>query len=190
MKKIVLAFFALTLILAACGPSPQVIQKAIEETQTAIPTITPIPLTDIDLSKIAFSEGDLPPGYSPSQIRTELGDVSRHVPEPINWFSQAIAKENDFGGIIDVVVYNNQATAKTAYDIIIKNMINDNPADPKVGEQSRVTSQLVFVGGTVDLAFLRCNTVAHVQLMGTTNENDVIAYMTRLDNRLSGLVCP
>ena len=64
MKKFTL--FAIILMLAACSsaPSDADIQKAIEETNaaiptnTAVPTETPIPLSDIDLEGILLLDGD------------------------------------------------------------------------------------------------------------------------------------
>jgi hypothetical protein len=143
-------------------------------------------LKGLDLSKLAFGENDLPPGYSPSQIRIKLSDISKGVPEPVNWFSQEIAKDGNAGGIVDIVVYNSQAEAKAAYDVMINTMINSNPSNPGIGDESLATSLFMTA---VDVAFWHCKAAAHVQFFSTINKDYAIAYMVQLDKRLKDVVC-
>lgn len=177
MKK-VLWFAIIFVILPACS--------SLSKTPEATLAPTPIPLKNIDLSKLAFGQNDLPPGYSPSQIRINLSDISKGVSEPVNWFSQEIAKNGSMGGIIDIVVYNNQAEAKSAYDVMINTMINSDPSNPGIGDESLATSMFM---STVDVAFWRCKAAAHIQLFGTSNKDYAIAYMVQLDKRLKDIVC-
>lgn len=93
-----------TLLLVACQPSAEAVEKAIAQTQTAsptethTPTPTPIPLEEIDLSEMIFQEGDLPAGYSPAQIRSEGTAETKVIKEtPINTFHQDLSYQGEEG---------------------------------------------------------------------------------------------
>jgi hypothetical protein len=66
MKKIYLIFIVTILFLSSCAPSPEAIQKAIEQTQTAMPTAIN--------TKIPTSTFTQPPTLTPKATMTETID--------------------------------------------------------------------------------------------------------------------
>ncbi|MBA4383461.1 MAG: hypothetical protein C0410_01875 [Anaerolinea sp.] len=185
MKKLILIL--LTLFLVSCKPSPEVIQKAISQTQTAMPTPTKIPLSSIDLSSVIFKDGDLPAGYEPAQIRSELGDFTRTIPTPDNSISQTLSNNGKIGGLVDILLYEDSTKVQSAFNQITPNM----PGTAEyidVGEQGQVSVNFMIMN-TVSLSFTRCNAVVALQFLGTLNKDDAISYATRLDKRLKDLTC-
>jgi len=179
--------------MVSCSPSPKAIENAIAQTQAVIPTPTieptptQIPLTELDFSEVIFQAGDLPPGYEPAQIRSELGDITNIGLNPDNFFSQSLSHNNKFGGIVDILVFEDLDLVKEAFLDIYQNMPG-KPSLIDVGENARVATSSLFVY-TASLTFIRCHVVVSMQFQDTLDDGSVISYAKRLDERLQPLVC-
>ena len=190
MKHRIIVQAIIVIILAACAPSApsaESIQTAIAQTQAAIPTATQVPFSALDLDSVIITAGDLPPGYEASQIRSTLSDLSKASPTPDYFISQSISHNGNFGGGIDVLVYDDNAKAQSAYQIINDNMPGDS-TNIEIGDGGQVASTSIIVS-TVSLTFVRCHAVVSVQFIGTTQKDDAISYAKRLDERLKPFVC-
>jgi hypothetical protein len=185
-----LPFGTAMVILSACAPvapSEGAIQTAIAQTQAAAPTPTPIPFSALDLEDVVITDGDLPAGFEPSQIRSELGDLSNDAATPDYFFSQSVSHGGGFGGMVDVLVYEDSAQVEPAYAALANSMPGD-ARDVAIGEKASAASDFRIIE-VASLTFVRCHAVVSIQFQGTANIDDVVAYATRLDKRLEPLVC-
>ncbi len=184
MKR-TLFLVALILLLSGCiTPTPP------PPTPTLAPTPTPIPLSDIDLSPLLIQEGDLPAGYSGAQIRDEAPAPFNRLPETQNQISQELAHSNTTGGRVSVFVYDSLADRDTAYSILIEDiMISGGEVTGRVGESDYTT--YVYLMGThyTALSFTRCGAVVNINLSGRQDQEAIIAYARRLDQRLEPIIC-
>jgi hypothetical protein len=190
--------FLLIFTISACGPTDIEIQAtvqasiaqtqvAISQTQAAIPTATQVPFSALNLESMLIINGDLPAGYEASQVRSKLSDLSKSAPTPEYFISQSLTHNGNYGGGIDVLVYDDASKAQTAYRVIDNNV----PGDLKnieIGEGGQVASTS-FIVSTVSLLFVRCHAAVSIQFMETTQEDDAISYAKRLDERLKPIVC-
>jgi len=191
MKKSIFFIWLALLVLTACGPSDIEIQAnvqaSIAQTQAAMPTATQIPFSALNLESVLITNGDLPVGYEAAQFRSKLSDLSKASPAPDYFISQSISYNGNFGGIVDVLVYEDVKKVQSAYQIIGNNMPGDS-TNIEIGDGGQVASTSLIMS-TVSLSFIRCNAVVSVQFMGTTQKDDVISYAKRLDERLKPFVC-
>lgn len=134
MKKL-LVISLLVGLLCACSPTTEQIQKAIEQTQSAIPistntksptptstispthtstaiptstsTLTPtsVQLAELFLDEILIQDGDLPAGYSGGQIRYVAPEMFNELPLAEYTIYQQFAKSSDVSGGVTVFVY-------------------------------------------------------------------------------------
>ena len=186
MKKISI-YIIVIILLSACSPSPEAIQQAISQTQTAAPTPTKIPFSQIPLKDLIFQEGDLPAGYSPAQIRSELGDFTDNAVTPDNFISYSLSHNGSMGGLVDVLVYNDISNVKPAFTEASSHF----PGTKKsvdVGETGVYAVNMLIIN-TVSVAFYRCHSVVALQFQGTFIAEDVISYANHLDERLQQEFC-
>ena len=206
MKK---NFFSLVsiLILLSCSqaPSDSAIQTAIAQTQIAIPTLTtiptvlPVPVSEIDLDEILIQAGDLPPGFSGGQIRSLAPEglkCSKTIDAKKTVFQQ-LAKNGGPNGGVSVFLYDYEDEEKIrwSYAYLSGKLTNDvntkaeNISD--IGEKARVQQLFPWklVRGGMSLVFVRCNAVVCITFGGSTDLDIITSYAKRLDNRLSELVC-
>ena len=191
MKHRIIHTLLITIILSACGPTDieiqATVQASIAKTQAAMPTATQIPFSALDLESVLIVNGDLPTGFEASQVRSKLSDLSKASPTPDYFISQSISHNGDLGGIIDVLVFEDIEKAKSAFQIITANLPGDN-ASINVGDLGQVASTSLIVS-TASLSFIHCHAVVDIQLMGTEQQDDVVSYAKRLDERLKPIVC-
>jgi hypothetical protein len=214
MKKTI--FLVIVLLLTACSSSDAAIQTAIAQTQIAIPTntsvpsetptqiptetpapsVTPtlIPLDKIDLESLAIQEGDLPAGYSESQVRTILPEMFEGIPEPINGLYQQFEHDNEAAGGVSIIIYQAESTADKAYYQMQQGMGDDAKLFSGLGERAHITiiniTMLGITMQTVDLLFIHCATIVYIRMSDTINTDYAVAYAERLDKRLSPYICP
>jgi hypothetical protein len=188
MRKATFVAIIATIILAACSALPQsgspesAIATAIEQTQVALATITPTPLSldDLDLEPLLIQSGDLPSGFSGAQVLQDAPGMFRDIPPTENVIYQRFQKNGETIGGVTVFLYGDDETRGAAYDLVV-----DGFADP-VEEISNVGE--IADGSLFDLAFIRCNALVHVRMVGA-GLDEVAAYATRLDSRLTDVVC-
>lgn len=183
------------LFFVGCAPSPETIQKAIEKTQTAMPTPTAINLGEIDLSEILITPGDLPAGYTASQIR-DHGFITDEVEVGvINMMHQDLVFKDDFGGKISIYLYNSSGEAKKAFDFITSNIQESPNKIDGLGEDSVGESLYVPLIGGLDpiqastVVFIRCKAVFYGELKSDKAYNGLVDYAKRLDERINKIVC-
>jgi len=190
-KKNTLLIVCLATILSACAPSPQSIQTALAQTKAAwmpSPSPTNIPFASLDLENKLIINGDLPPGFSGSQIRYDPGYFTNYAPIPDYHINQIISYNNHNGGLVDVLLFEDINKVPRAYQLFLSTMIMSNSKNANVGEESTASDNVELIK-TTDLAFIRCHAVVHIQLIGSSNQIDVISYGQRLDKRLQPIAC-
>lgn len=190
------------LALMGCSPSPEAIQKAISETQTAMPTPTNIPIKELHLDDILILEHDLPAGLTGSQITNnedcQPGDICTDY-----YIKQDLAYENKTRGTIIVWVYENPDSNALRFEHV--KMISENECSktkgqcregfPKsisgLGEKSIMIDEVNYIGpDNFFVFFTRCNATIEINWWAVTNDPDSISnYALRLDDRLKELVC-
>jgi hypothetical protein len=188
MKKTTLILFFIALVMTGCGPSEDAIQKAIEQTQMAMPTATLIPFSELNLESILIVPGDLPPGYEASQIRSERGDITKPAPVPDYFVSQMLSKSGAPKGLVDVLVYEDASKVSNAYDLASKNAPGQGTAKKiEIGEEGQIASFFLSYE-VVTVTFFRCNAVVSIQFMGA-GPDGARDYAKRLDERITPIVC-
>jgi hypothetical protein len=196
--KNIFYFVIISLLFVSCSSEPQQITTqaptiiptvipTITQTSESTPTSTLIPFSELDLRPIVIVGGDLPAGFQPSQIETNLYKLAEGVPEPDNIFSQAISKGNQNGGGVDVLVYEDISELDLAYDLLTSK-IPGSLIDIKIGEYGEM-GKMSFRGiDTSTVVFVRCNAVVWIQIF-TLDEEGVISYANQLDKRLEEFFC-
>jgi hypothetical protein len=204
MVKIKFLPFALAIcLLAACSPSPQAIQTAIAQTQAAwtptftlspspspslIPSPTTIPFSQLNLEDKLVVAGDLPPGYSGSQIRYTPNTITNEAPVADYFINQYFAYQDTTGGKVTVLVYEEIDKVIIAYQSFFGGLFMGIPEDAGVGEKSAS----FYNEGNItvsNLAFIRCHAAIQIQFIGPSTRDSIIAYGQRLDKRLQPIVC-
>ena len=205
MRKIVkmCLFF---LLLSSCAPSPEAIQKALTQTQSAIPTPsptptpTPVPLSEIDLSSILLIDGDLPTGFlsEPISYENNSDDEARGVVRRIH---QEFSKENEGLGSVTVFIFNDLVERDTAFNndmnslySTIKNAVSATKISvvEDIGEKAQlIVGSNSFMGIEINasyIGFVRCHAFIFI---GKTmdDSSEIRAYATKLDARLKDIVC-
>jgi hypothetical protein len=204
MKKILLISI-IFIILTNCAPSPEKIQKSIEETiaaiptPTATPTPTPIPLSEIDLTNSLLVEGDLPQGF----VAKPVGKITNNpILENIKGYDQIIlqefSKENQGLGIVSVLLFKDLndrdksfKLAEAKLDESFGNGSAIKNEKGEIGENNSRYFQTVFGKITTSaIIFVRCHAFVYMgRSMEDQNLTVLRAYAKRLDERLSALVC-
>lgn len=207
MKRIGLWFIIGAFVLSACGPSAADIQQAIEQTQAAAPTSTsvptntpipptptstPIPLSEIDIRSLLVLEGDLPAGYSPAQIRTDVGKDHETLNSAVQNIYQQFEYKGEPGGFVQVYLFDTDDGATKAFEYYQSDTDEDEPVED-LGEVAYGYSISFEVLGTsykgTYAAFTRCAAFVLLDFEHMTNLSSVIAYGKNLDARLAEVVC-
>lgn len=107
---------------------------------------------------------------------------------------QEIEYAKNVAGGVAILTYSTRHVADTAYDYVKSGMEGTAPATISgLGEKAYTTSYNFTsksgVKGT-ELIFLQCNTIVHIQLIGTDDLNVIVTYGTYLNIRLDPFVCP
>jgi hypothetical protein len=154
--------------------------------------------SSLNLENQLVIEGDLPPGFSSSQIKTTpLAKAPDKAPAADFAIDQLLSRDGMNGGAVTVLLYEDINKAKAAYQPVVDNWMRST-TDGGVGEKSLVSIVKLPLpppaqGVILDLAnlvFVRCHAVVHIQLMDyRVNKDDIIAYGLRLDKRLQKLIC-
>ncbi len=211
-KLFTLTVFAAISILALAGctsaaatPSEEMIQTAIAQTQTAMPTQrpipspTPIPLSEIDIERILLLKGDLPTIFEGGQVKNKIPEKFVGIPEPDQSIQQTfIDTEGSWGEDLSIMIliYSSISDLTSAYGIVIKKAgWDDTTFTPisDVGEKavgaSKTYDELPYIGMTnAKVIFSRCHALVYISLK--RNMDVATTYAQRLDKRLKLLVCP
>jgi hypothetical protein len=211
MKKLSFLLVAI-ILLTACAPSPEVIQKAIAKTQTALPTNTPtptpihtptpIPLSEINLDNILLLPGDLPEGYIVEPITGEnpvgglaTGEEKRVCQEfekkdtgsgfvCVDLFEETEKRDQDYNQTFERI-FNQLGTVQE--DLIDIEDIGENRKlirnDMPLGVGSRIIySNFLFL--------VRCHAFINIYMVSDDKtESAIQSYAKKLDKRLSNVIC-
>ena len=155
--------------------------------QNPTPEPTSIPLDQIDLAPIIFQKGDLPPGFEPAQVRAMTGSLTDGVPTPVNFYSLSLENNGENGGVVDILLYDNEDTTIKAY-IAAANNMPGAMTKAEVGDSGTLATSFMFIDA-VSLTFRRCNTVVTFQFQGTTSKDAALSYAIRIDERIQESIC-
>lgn len=180
-----------TIVLIGCGAAPaEPAAVAPTSAPAAAPTATPVPLDQVDLESILIASGDLPAGMSGAQVRDTAPKMFDGMPPAIKVINQQIAQDERQIGGVTVFLYADAAEREKAYKLVLDGF-GDAKAVEDLGEQAQITlpdDGTVTVIDSADVAFVRCQAVAHVRMTGAGVSKDttpLTAYAKRLDKRLA-----
>jgi hypothetical protein len=189
----------IALLFTGCAPSPEAIQKAIEETQKAAPTpttkVTEIP--SYNFQSLLIQEGDLPSGYTPSQIRQHGSAPEIFETENLEeMITQELTYNDQLGGYVSLYLYDSSDSAKTIYEsylaalpvvVLIRiGKLGDNGA----GNREAIKTKDGFIMSQYSsVIFQRCKVVFVADLVTEKSYSGLIDYARRLDERLNDVVC-
>jgi hypothetical protein len=192
------------LLLPACGPSAADIQRAIEQTQAAIPTSTPIPtapaipptptatpvpLADIDLEPLLIHEGDLPAGFSGAQIWKRGRNKTDKLYAAVNSIYQQFDYNGKNGGGVAVYLFEGSEDLGDAF-AALERLADTAPPVESLGDQSfGNTIDMSLIGKAAYVTFVRCQALVEINFEGTSSLVDAVGYALRLDRRLAEVVC-
>lgn len=204
------------MLLVACAPSESQLQTAIAQTQAAqptatnapvptetppptlTPTITPIPLAEIDLESLVFAEGDLPPFYERSVAMNSVPQKHpfSQMPPPVNalWQETINTQGGSLGntlGEVGIFLYADAELANQAYSTVTAfgDFFGGTAKSiDGLGEQALfdVEEFSLFASLFQKIAFTHCGAFVFANIPSDHAEN----YATRLDARLSEVLCP
>lgn len=151
---------------------------------------TPIPISEINLEHIAIQSGDLPPGYSASQVRLNPPPMFDGMPEAQNTFAQAFESNDEVAGGVTIFLYSSEETLRVAYREILYGFDNQSKPVTEVGEEADIVAVDSGIFQFTDLVFTRCSAVVHIRMGMTSDKDYALSYGKRLDDRLKAWVCP
>lgn len=203
MKLIVVLLFVL-FSLVSCQPSQESIQKAISQTQTAmptqtvIPTPTLIPLQMLDISTLIIQNYDLPSGFSGAQISNNPPDIYENMPKPDYSIYQEFTYEGKRSGGVAIFAYSEKGLAQKAYDELLTIWVLNNLgiAEKPVTRLGELASYgtvhgALFLGKDVtEFRFKDCgNFVVNIDFQNIEDHVSAQNYAENLDKRLSPIFC-
>lgn len=216
-KSLFILVIIVSTFLSSCSIKPVAIGNELDETQRAkpfegasptqtatltststemvLPTLTPIPLSDIDLEEILIIANDLPAGYSGGQAHEVTSEQFNWVLyKGINNLYQEIAKDNAQVGGVTVFIYENANDALKAYHELVDALGDTYEELEDVGDEGVYYTLDTNVSGisvkNTSIVFRRCYATVNLGVSGSTDLMGISAYAKRLDERLQPLVCP
>jgi len=209
----------LTLVSSCGSPSATTTSGETAEATVSIPpTSTPRQITEVDLEKSIYGEGDLPSAYNPGQVIDGFDDISRdwRFKDDLSNFSQpniAVMRKfdrTDGHGQVAIFVYKSQSQRDTFYQWEADGTRRyaaqgakppTTPAHPianlgdvAVGWADEL--RLEAIGNdpaknfdSVFITFKRCSAVVDVVFVGYAELDTTITYAKRIDKRLKSLLC-
>ena len=190
MKRIALIVILLATLITSCGPSEADIQEAIAQTQAAAPTETPIPepteTPKVDIFDVLVTENDLPQGYSLSQ-------ATNRYPQKYNWlkhfdgeiYTQYLENSGVEGGWVMLILIEDEAKRESYYENIVDKFWDNQFMDAGLSDRSALRYSL----GTVELAFILCDSIVNVYYKRDSEREDGFIYLDNAIDRLSPVVC-
>lgn len=161
---------------------------------TSTSTSTLIPLSEINLEPLLIQQGDLPSGFSGAQVSDLPPKMFQGMPKAANKIDQRFQKEGEAAGGVAVFLYETGADIEKAYSYLLEGMGENLETVQNIGDAAQLTySKLTLFtfgdndGG--DLAFKRCSGVIHIRMVNNVIKENLISYATRLDKRLSLVIC-
>lgn len=153
--------------------------------------LTSAQISEVKLELLSFQAGDLPAKYEIAVPTTTIPERFKDFPVAQNQISVEITLFGSWAGNATIFLYERQADIDKAFQL---SSGTANETISGLGEKSVFAAFSIpygTEGGTIDGAnvlFVRCSAVVEIRLI-TENNEDVIAYAKRLDERLMPAVC-
>lgn len=202
MKKLIVILPIFFILGASCS--------RVQIEPTPLPTIQPTPTVDIasiNLEDILFQDGDLPAGYSLTQItHSNIPFLEDKNSLAVNWIRGDVAYENDGVGGINVGLSTTEEESLSLYNLLIESLGTDeiDEAGVKTKFGNSVTTNGTEISydtleanlserGLMDLktittTFHKCRFTGYFVLVGTNEPDEVINYIERLSFRLAEIL--
>jgi hypothetical protein len=137
-----------------------------------------------DIEPLLVQPGDLSPSFSGGAITNSPPVMFKNVPSAQKEIFQPFEKDGRQQGGVAAFLYETDAEAENAYNIVIEAMSPILPISD-IGDEG-LMSRLRGIP-FVDLAFRRCNIVIHIRSFDKDVSN-ITAYAKKLDDRLTPVV--
>lgn len=157
--------------------------------------LAPVPLTSEGLSSLLILPGDLPEGWSGSDLYEEA-PVDYEGPAPQVVLNQGLLEPDarfDSGRVV-LWVFDNVSDARAAFqsrfDLIQR--VVDVDAErlmPPIGDQSLLVPGKGTTFVINQIVFQRCNAVVEIDLGNNTQIDWTTSFASRLDQRLQPSIC-
>jgi hypothetical protein len=178
------------LLLSACVPSAPTRTPTAAPAlpgPTALPAATPDPYRELDaVLQVPFP---LPPGYLPGEIEHHAPSLyaEKSMPAAKLAVSVPITNPNNYGALVTVFVYDDQATRDNAYMALVAAMKEDTETVPSIGEHATGKKYMIF---ETELAFVRCTALVDILRYEDLEIAALIENARLLDENLQPVVCP
>ncbi len=115
-------------------------------------------LSEVDLEPLLIQSGDLPAGFSGSQVRDRAPDMFKEVPTPQKAISQQLQRNGSATGTVTVLLYDSADDVAKAYSLTAAGLSTDRVSLADVGEEAVGIGSSQQVAGIkiefADLVFL------------------------------------
>jgi len=191
MKKQIFSSLLAVFLVSSCISS-QGITNPDEATQpTKVPAEETIQFPDLE--GVLIQENDLPAGYSAGSTSHKFSTYYKKilVPDADYVMRQQIQRDSVSGGQVTVFDYALAGMATFAFNSITADMKNVRDLEG-VGEKAMLeipSDDQSVSQDYVGIVFVQCHAAVHISILGTNDEQAVIAYAERLAQRLEPLVC-
>ena len=191
MKKQIFSSLLAVFLVSSCI-SPQGITNPDEATQpTKIPAEETVQFPDLE--GVLIQENDLPAGHSAGSTSLKFSTYYEKilVPDADYVMRQQIQRDSVSGGQVTVFDYALAGMATFAFNSITADMKNVRDLEG-VGEKAMLeipSDDQSVSQDYVGIVFVQCHAAVHISVLGTNDEQAVIAYAERLAQRLEPLVC-
>lgn len=186
-------FIILSVVLVSCSNTST-------QSPTQTPTPTQVPLSEINLEPVLVQTGDLPAGYSGSQISDiDLSWIDFLQYKGVNRIQQLFEKDGKPSGSVQVILFdeinqvdNSYSKYKEFFEKDSKIIAEDDFSKGEltdIGDKAIYSSHNYLGISTIAIIFTRCNSLVNISFGDTNTLQYISAYAKRLDKRLSELVC-
>jgi hypothetical protein len=178
-------------ITSSCASSQNGKQKNDQAEDMEIVPTSSIPFSSLE--SVLIQADDLPDGYAAGGTSTDVPTYYEKlfIPDADYVMRQQIQKGSGSAGQVVVFYYINQWTTDFAFGSIADDMKETRDLEG-VGEKAVLetpSSDQASSQEYVGILFVQCHAVIHLSLLGTSDEQAVIAYAERLAGRLDMFVC-
>lgn len=191
MKKQIFSSLLAVFLVSSCISSQGIKSpdEAIQPTQVSAEETVQFP----DLEGVLIQENDLPAGYSAGSTSHKFSTYYEKilVPDADYVMRQQIQRDSVSGGQVTVFDYALAGMATFAFNSITADMKNVRDLEG-VGEKAMLeipSDDQSVSQDYVGIVFVQCHAAVHISVLGTNDEQAVIAYAERLAQRLEPLVC-
>ncbi len=173
----------------AATPATVVTAPPIKNAPTPAPS-SPPPVAWLG-QDLLWQPGDLPAGVQPDRLATQIPEYFelkyQARPDAAVWLSFGRDSRHADYGHVEAYYFLKDALLKRAYEQLTQVDENSHPGTPlpSIGEQAT----LFPGGGSLALFFRRCHTLVVIRFLNTTEQQALLSYASRLDQRVKAVDC-